>query len=89
MTTQTLEISIAHHVAVIWLAREKVRNAFNDTMVEELAQAFARLGADADVRAIVLAARGPAFCAGADLEWMRKAAQYTAEENRADARRMA
>lgn len=89
MTTQTLEISIAHHVAVIWLAREKVRNAFNDTMVEELAQAFARLGADADVRAIVLAARGPAFCAGADLDWMRKAAQYTAEENRADARRMA
>ncbi|MCX7902212.1 MAG: enoyl-CoA hydratase/isomerase family protein, partial [Burkholderiaceae bacterium] len=47
------------------------------------------LGADADVRAIVLAARGPAFCAGADLDWMRKAAQYTAEENRADARRMA
>lgn len=89
MTTQTLEISIAHHVAVVWMAREKVRNAFNETMIAELAETFGRLGADADVRAIVLAARGPAFCAGADLDWMRKVANYTAEENRADARRMA
>lgn len=89
MTTQTLEISIAHHVAVVWMAREKVRNAFNETMIAELAQTFAHLGADADVRAIVLAAKGPAFCAGADLEWMRKVAGYSGDENRADARRMA
>lgn len=89
MTTQTLEISIAHHVAVVWMAREKVRNAFNETMIAELAETFGRLGADADVRAIVLAGKGPAFCAGADLDWMRKVANYTAEENRADARRMA
>lgn len=89
MTTQTLEISIAHHVAVVWMAREKVRNAFNETMIAELAETFRKLGADADVRAIVLAGRGPAFCAGADLEWMRKVAGYSTDENRADARRMA
>jgi methylglutaconyl-CoA hydratase len=89
MTTETLEINIAHHVAVVWMTREKVRNAFNETMIAELAAAFGKLGADPDVRAIVLAARGPAFCAGADLEWMRKVANYTADENRADARRMA
>jgi methylglutaconyl-CoA hydratase len=89
MTTQTLEISIAHHVAVVWMAREKVRNAFNETMIAELAETFGKLGADADVRAIVLAGKGPAFCAGADLEWMRKIAGYSTDENRADARRMA
>lgn len=84
-----LEIRVARRVAVVWLAREKVRNAFNETLIAELASAFARLGADDGVRAIVLAARGPAFCAGADLDWMRRMAGYSFEENRADARALA
>ena len=84
-----LEIHVARRVAVVWLAREKVRNAFNETLIAELASAFARLGADDGVRAIVLAARGPAFCAGADLDWMRRMAGYSFEENRADARALA
>ena len=84
-----LEIHIARRVAVVWLAREKVRNAFNETLIAELASAFARLGADDGVRAVVLAARGPAFCAGADLDWMRRMAGYSFEENRADARALA
>jgi methylglutaconyl-CoA hydratase len=84
-----LEIHIARCVAVVWLAREKVRNAFNETLIAELASAFTRLGADAGVRAIVLAGRGPAFCAGADLDWMRRMAGYSFDENRADARALA
>jgi len=84
-----LEIHIARRVAVVWLAREKVRNAFNETLIAELASTFVRLGADDGVRAIVLAARGPAFCAGADLDWMRRMAGYSFEENRADARALA
>jgi methylglutaconyl-CoA hydratase len=84
-----LEVHIAHRVAVVWLAREKVRNAFNETLIAELAAAFARLGADDGVRAIVLAGRGPAFCAGADLDWMRRMAGYSHDENRADARALA
>lgn len=84
-----LEIRVARRVAVVWLAREKVRNAFNETLIAELASAFARLGADDGVRAIVLAGRGPAFCAGADLDWMRRMAGYSFEENRADARALA
>jgi len=84
-----LEIHIARRVAVVWLAREKVRNAFNETLIAELASAFTRLGADDGVRAIVLAGRGPAFCAGADLDWMRRMAGYSFEENRADARALA
>lgn len=89
MNPQTLEVSIAHHIAVVWLAREKVRNAFNETMIAELAQTFARLGADETVRAVVLAGRGPAFCAGADLDWMRRIAAYSMDENRTDARALA
>lgn len=90
----TLEVSITHRVAIVWMAREKVRNAFNETMIAELAQTFAHLGAAPDdghggVRAIVLAARGPAFCAGADLDWMRRMAGYSLDENRKDARLLA
>ena len=89
METHTLEIHIAHRVAVVWMAREKVRNAFNETMIAELRGTFERLGADPGVRAIVLAARGPAFCAGADLDWMRRMSAYSPEENRRDARQLA
>jgi len=85
MDYETLELSINHRVAVIWLAREKVRNAFNETMIAELTRVFSTLGADAGVRAIVLAAKGPAFCAGADLDWMRRMAGYSHEDNRRDA----
>jgi methylglutaconyl-CoA hydratase len=87
--TSTLEVSLSHRVAVVWLTREKVRNAFNETMIAELTETFTQLGADPAVRAIVLAAQGPAFCAGADLDWMRRMSGYSFEENRADASRLA
>ncbi len=57
MTTTTLDIHISHRVAVVWMAREKVRNAFNETSIAELTETFRSLGADSDVRAIVLAGR--------------------------------
>jgi methylglutaconyl-CoA hydratase len=84
-----LEIHIAQRVAVVRLAREKLRNAFNEALIAELTAAFVRLGDDDGVRAIVLAGRGPAFCAGADLDWMRRMAGYSHDENRDDARRLA
>ena len=89
MKLKTLEIDINHRVAVVWLARDDVRNAFNEVSIAELAQAFTELGRNDDVRAIVLAAKGPAFCAGADLDWMKRMAGYSHEENRADALRLA
>lgn len=76
-------------VARITLNRPEVRNAFNDEVIAELTQAFADLGARQDVRAIVLAAEGAAFCAGADLNWMRRMADYSRTENIADAAKMA
>jgi len=89
MNYETLEINISHRVAVLWLARETVRNAFNETSIAELTQAFETLGRDEGIRAIVLAAKGPAFCAGADLAWMKRMAGFSHDENRADAMKLA
>ena len=75
----------APHVAEVWLNRPEVRNAFNDGVITELTAAFRSLGADPGLRAIVLAGHGKAFCAGADLSWMRAMADYTWEQNHADA----
>jgi len=89
MTYDTLTIERAGHAATVTLNRPDVRNAFNEATIAELTQAFSALGADASVRAIVLAANGPAFCAGADLNWMKKMAGYTHAENHADALQLA
>jgi methylglutaconyl-CoA hydratase len=89
MSYQTLEVQRNGSVATVILNRPEVRNAFNETAIAEIAQAFRELGSEAGVRAIILAARGPAFCAGADLNWMKKMAGYTHAENRADAAQLA
>jgi len=86
MTTyQTLELETHNDVGVIWMNRPQVRNAFNETMIAELSAAFKAFDADDAIRAVVLAGRGPSFCAGADLNWMKKMAGYSAEENFQDA----
>ena len=76
-------------VARLTLNRPEVRNAFDDALVAELTRAFRNLDADATVRAVVLAANGPAFSAGADLNWMKRMASYSYEQNLADARALA
>jgi methylglutaconyl-CoA hydratase len=77
------------HVAQVWLNRPEVRNAFNDSVIAELTRTFEELGADPHLRAIVLAGHGKAFCAGADLTWMRAMADYSWDDNQADAARLA
>lgn len=77
------------HVAEVWLNRPEVRNAFNDGVIAEITAAFQGFAADAALRAVVLGGRGKAFCAGADLGWMRAMAGYSWDENRADAGRLA
>ncbi len=89
MDYQTLTIAIADKVATVTLNRPELRNAFNEHAIAELALAFDELGRSDTVRAIVLAANGPAFCAGADLNWMKKMAGYSHEENQEDALRLA
>nr|WP_314624531.1 enoyl-CoA hydratase/isomerase family protein [uncultured Noviherbaspirillum sp.] len=82
---QTLELVRDGALATVWLNRPDVRNAFNETTIAEITAVFKALDQDGGVRAVVLAARGPAFCAGADLNWMKKMASYSRDENLADA----
>jgi len=86
---QHLEIEDRGAVRWIWLNRLEVRNAFNDALITDLSVAFAAVEAEAGVRVVVMAARGPAFCAGADLNWMRSMASFTHADNHADALRIA
>ena len=89
MSYETLQTQLNAGVALIWLNRPDVRNAMNDTVIAELTDAFERAAEDDDVRAIVLAGHGSAFCAGADLNWMKRAREFTPDENRADAAKLA
>jgi len=86
---ETLQTQLHQGIALIWLNRPAVRNAMNDTLIAELTDAFERAGEDDEVRAIMLAGQGSAFCAGGDLDWMKRARQFTPEENRADAAKLA
>ncbi|MCF8207200.1 MAG: enoyl-CoA hydratase/isomerase family protein [Methylotenera sp.] len=87
--TSPLLITRHGHTARVTLNRPDVRNAFNAELIAELTGAFTTLGQDASLRAIVLAAEGKAFCAGADLNWMKAMAGYSWAENHADATRLA
>lgn len=84
-----LSIRYEGHRATITLTQPEVRNAFSDEVIAEITAAFLDVGARADVRAVVLAAEGPAFCAGANLNWMRRMADYTRGENVQDAAKLA
>jgi methylglutaconyl-CoA hydratase len=73
----------------VTLSRPEVHNAFNEDLIQALDQTFRQAAAESDLRYVVLAGDGPSFCAGADLDWMRRMARASAEENRADAGRLA
>lgn len=79
----------ARGVVHLWLNRPDVHNAFDEALIETLQQTFLSLDADDSVRVIVLGGRGKSFCAGGDLGWMQRMAQYDAAENLADASRLA
>ncbi|MBL8069032.1 MAG: enoyl-CoA hydratase/isomerase family protein [Armatimonadetes bacterium] len=69
------------------LNRPEVRNAFDDSLIGSLTALFADL--DPAIRAVLVTGEGPVFCAGGDLNWMRKAAGYTEEQNAQDALKLA
>jgi methylglutaconyl-CoA hydratase len=84
-----LDLQVEAGVARLWLDRPGRRNAFDPALIGALIAAVATLGADPQVRIIVLGGRGSAFCAGADLEWMARLAQQSIEDNRDDALQLA
>lgn len=82
-----LQRELTGPVLRLTLDRPEVRNAFNDELIKSLTDAFSDL--DPSVRAVVISGNGSAFCAGGDLEWMRKAASYEEDENVRDATKLA
>lgn len=87
--SQALQITYQGAIARITLTQPETRNAFGDELIADMTTAFRELAHRPELRAVLLAAQGPAFCAGANLHWMRRMADYTPGQNRADAARLA
>lgn len=89
MPFQALEIELTGPVATLWMNRPDRHNAFDETLIAELTAACIALDEDKDVRVVVLAGRGKSFSAGADLNWMKRAANNGLDDNLNDARALA
>lgn len=76
-------------VATVTLNRPEIHNAFDDQLIAELTKIFQQVAQDDNIRVMVLASNGKSFCAGADLNWMKRMAQYSYEQNLADATSLA
>lgn len=78
---ETISFKTEKQVGYVILNRTEVHNAFNDTMINELHLAFDSIEKYSDIRVVVLKGEGKSFCAGADLNWMRRIKNYSYEEN--------
>ena len=87
--TTFIRTSVSNAVATVAMARPDLHNAFNDDMMRELIAGFEQLSQGGDARVIILAGEGKSFCAGADINWMKRMVGYTFEENAADANLLA
>lgn len=76
-------------VATVTLNRPELHNAFNEVLIEELISIFKELESDQKVRLVVLTGEGKSFCAGADLNWMKKMKDFSFEENLKDSQNLA
>lgn len=83
-----LRIKEENKVAHVTLDRPDVRNAFHPEMIQKLTEAFQGFAQRTDLRAIVLAGEGKAFCAGADLNWMKSMVNYTKAQNQEDSEKL-
>ena len=77
---QTIETGIVSGVLTIWLNRPDVHNAFNKTMLEEVAGCFKNIDSE-NVIYVILRGKGKSFCAGVDLNWMKSVSQNTYDVN--------
>ena len=89
--TELLLLTDRHPDGSVWITlnRPQIHNAFDDQLIAELTAELIRLSEDPGVRAVVLTGSGNSFSAGADLNWMRRTADYGEAENLADARALA
>ena len=75
-------------IVTVTLNRPEIHNPFDDKMIAELTACFQKIQSMPDVRAVIITGAGKSFCAGADLNWMKRMGQYSPEENLADAGRL-
>lgn len=78
---QTVRLDISGAVAKVSFCRPKIHNAFNDTLIYEMTDLFKSFRESKDLRVVVLTGEGKSFCAGADLNWMRRVKDYSYEKN--------
>lgn len=88
MPEQHILYSVSNSIATITLNRPEVHNAFNEDVIGGLTDLFRKAGDDKAVRAVILRGNGKSFSAGGDLNWMRKMADYTYQQNVDDAMRL-
>ena len=86
---QSIIIEVDGAVGILTLNKAERHNAFDEVLIAEITAGLRELEADPRVRAVVLSSTGKSFCAGADLNWMKRAAGYSQEENLRDAHKLA
>ncbi len=84
MEYTTLNIEEEKHFITVWLNRPKVHNAINGEMIHELLYFFNEIACNQQARVVVIRGKGKSFCAGADLNWMKKVLNYTYDQNYLD-----
>ncbi len=89
MNDETLKVEIEGGVARMILSRPEKHNAFDDAVIAAFTEALESVATDPAVRVVVIAGEGKSFSAGADLDWMRRMADYGEADNLADARALA
>lgn len=87
--SERFRIDVNDGAAILTMTRAAVNNAFDDITIREMTASLSELAGNADVEAVVIAGEGKNFCAGADIEWMKRAAAYSYDENLADAEALA
>lgn len=85
----TVRLDVSRRVARVTFCRPEIHNAFNATVIDEMADVFRRIDGDENIRVVVLSGEGKSFCAGADLNWMRAVKDQSFEQNLAESNRLA
>ena len=86
---KSIVVAVDDSVGIVTLNKPDRHNALDALVVDELTHALLALDADPGVRAVVLSATGKSFCAGTDINWLRKATTNNAQDNQRDANAIA
>lgn len=86
---KTIDISVRGALVTLSFNRPEIHNAFNDVMIDELLEVFTMISKRREIRVVILTGSGKSFCAGADLNWMKRVKDYSYEENLKESLRLA